>query len=536
MRCSKPEKGSSKPCELDLEPPKLSDEQREKILKNHKENLERARLETIRSHKKKQMLENENSERQKKNAESSRCSHAAASYAIEIDKNVPSKTLGIQPHIHPAQKRPIASPPTVPAKRPTHGTSLLWDNCASDKPPLADECRNNVRLPPQHLTTRAFRDGLVLHRKENTYVIASDETGAYEWKNFDKWRKFASKLHFEACKDDTATLISDGGMGVKKLGSGTYNIVVKPPKSQVPGWICDDCVYRMTRPDYSHRDGAYKYEKLRNAANEAYHAMFAALNDIGVNMHALVAYTALQSARTLRYGTIFVMERAKCDLAIEMTTMQTFRSGEIMAKNIVDLIRATSCCGVAFFDIKPGNVLLLKDDSCQEGYRYRLTDFDPTYFVITQRCWKSLMLLNLALFIAHTRNYPHANKEAQKGYLTFITPVVAQLIKCYASYDSEWLFGVASLCVPYSMMTNVDSSSTFSLQKTLCIMCSAYFYGHKIDKKMASASFPWETHRQDELMAHWRTPVNRSSWPQWKNYRFTPLIRQLLDFGLYKRL
>ena len=515
--------------ELDLSFPKLTEEQRMKMIASNKENMEKARAEAARHYKKN--IENAKEHKKMQNIKAPSASIASS---LRLNDFQTAKAIS-KPHVHPAnRKRPMDSPKTFPVKQRFKCTRLVWNDDASDK--LSFVCTHvecAVKYPPPDLASNAFRDGAIIVREGDSFVASGHLHEMSEWNDTTKWADLAANLHCVADPFDKVRLVNNTGTGMNLVGSGTFNVVVTPPKSKGPGWDCGDVVYRITRPDFKASDQSYKYNTLRKTASEAYNSMFAAINNIGANIHAIVGYTAPKPGRTLRYGTVYVIEKATCDLSSGMKTMKTEESGVIMGNHLVDLIYNASCCGIAFFDIKPGNILLIRDDSSKGGYKFRLADHDPDFFVISKLCWKSLMLLNMAIVLAHTRNYPHACLQSRRGFISSVEPLVRQLVERRGSYGSEWLFGARCLRMPFDIPEKIES--TFSFQKMLCIMSDSYFYGkHLRNDPIPSMRFAWCFDDQRQLEEYWKIPTNRNSWPLWRREAFKPLVIQLLEFAFEK--
>lgn len=523
--------------ELDLSFPKLTEEQRIKMIASNEENREKARAAAARQYKKciekEEQIRNAKKEEQIKNSNVAFSSTSTTTSLFLRDSLTEKATT--KAHVHPAnRKRRVDSPVTFPVKKRFRCARLVWHDDVSDKPSFEDtHVERVVSYPPSDLASDAFRDGVIIVRQGDSFVASGHAHDMSEWNDTTKWSNLAANLHCVADKHDKIKLVSNGGTGMELVGSGTYNVVVTPPKTTGPDWDCGDVVYRITRPDFKASNNEYSYTTLKKTAKEAYNSMFAAINDVGASIYAIVGFTAPKPGRTLRYGTVYVVEKATCDLSTGMKTMQTEESGVIMGNHLVELIYSASCCGIAFFDIKPGNILLIKDDNAKGGYKFRLADHDPDFFVISKQCWKSLMLLNLAIILPHTRNYPHTCLQSRKGFLSSVEPLVRQLLERRESYASQWLFDVRCLRMPFVIPENVES--IFCFQKMLCIMSDSYFYGKHLEKgAIASTMFPWCFDDQSELEEYWRTPKHRNSWPLWKRKTFKPLVIQLLEFALEK--
>ena len=207
---------------------------------------------------------------------------------------------------------------------------------------------------------------------------------------------------------------------------------------------------RITRPDATPR--RLRYEDVATTIKEAVCAAYATLNGIGVPIYSMACYEGITENRTLRYGSVHMMQRADMDLfrALEADTSREF--AHEAALKVTELLYRTARCGVAFFDIKPANILCCIANGSVEFF---LTDFDPMFFVRlpSEYDWHSLMLLNLALLSAHVRNMDTGtDNEGIFEWGRTVAPVLCQLVTFRSQYNSEWLF--------HARAARIDTRST----------------------------------------------------------------------------
>jgi hypothetical protein len=187
---------------------------------------------------------------------------------------------------------------------------------------------------------------------------------------------------------------------------------------------------------------------------------------------------------------------------------------------VTEMLYQASRCGVAFMDIKPANILEMK------GGTFRLTDYDPAFFLIVpEKDWRGLLLLNLAFLSCHVRN--GAFGTVSVGWASSVKPILTQLIDKRGSYDSGWLFAARSVRMDFEVPTD---SSDFELQRMMSVMATSYFYGKDV-KETSSAKWGWQTKDQAAINAHRRVPLNRKSWPPSWGGDYVPLIKQMVDFA-----
>jgi hypothetical protein len=378
----------------------------------------------------------------------------------------------------------------------------------------------------------AVRNGLVLVRQGDAY--ATDGLNDSAWYHTRTWRDLASRIRVNVDPNtDRVVLAADSEHGLAMVGGGKYNIVLQGTDPHALPQMSEQqsaaAVVRMTRPDPTPH-GDYRYENIDATVNEAVCTAFAALNKLSVPLYAIACYEGLSINRTLRYGSACLTKRADMDLFRALEAQRDdFEFGRDCAYAVTDLIYRASRCGIAFFDIKPSNILV-----CINGTEvdYYLTDFDPQFFVRLpdQYSWHSLMLLNVALLAAHVRNADFG--PSVDGWMAAVAPVLAQLIKYRSHYDSGWLFHARALRLEYKLL---EAHTPFDMQAYFAMMCTSYFYGDWLQKAARpgpSTRFQWDLRSEEALrpehMAQKQWPAE---WPPAWSGVHKPLIQQLVQFA-----
>ena len=529
------------------QPRRVSIEETERIRKLHEENRAKA-AEAGRRQREKQMekeQERRRMEQEHRNSMLEQQRLAAASLgpsALQHKAVGPSQQPPSRKRKEPSQyTSPHTAQPPLPKRRSTTATCrMVWRQDGAFGP--SKDTRDSyvdialkegtpvVYTPPVNFAANAVRDGLTIVMYDGAFRTMQ---GDDPWFASYPWGAMTSKL---VCKENSGNMkidiVSDGGLGLKRIGSGTFNLVVDPVPQVLPEWLKDkDVVYRITRPDSEGSgvtsDKSYKYQTLSTVTAEAENAMFASANMIGVGVHAIASYHGVRQGRTLRYGTVYALERADADLFRALERCQTFDGGALIAVQVTELLFKASRCGVAFFDIKPANILRMATRNGQGGF-FRLTDYDPAFFIrLPDQDWRTLLLLNLALLAAHVRNQTFASTN---GFCAAVAPVLRQLVRRRREfYKSDWLFDARSVRVGFELPEN---HGDFQMQRIFAVMSTSYFYREDL-KTTPSAKYRWEFKDQSLLDSYWRTPKNRYSWPpQWTGRGFKPLIEQLVDFAL----
>jgi hypothetical protein len=432
----------------------------------------------------------------------------------------------------PTSARPIYSDPADGAAREwPESFSCIYVRTGAPKPPCV----------PSKLVRDAFSTGITLFNTGGGY-----ETDGLSFDALARAEGWVCAVvrHVRLTSDDDGRVAKadTGPTGLKLVNSGSFNVAFRlgvggfalPPRivdaaSAAAGFRLgagDFCI-RMTRPTDNHEKS--KDTRLDEAVNEARYAMWASLAGIGVRVDALCAYRGEGCERTCRYGTLYVGRLAQQDLFgfLDKTARESdaFDAGVKAA----DACYEWSVRGVAFFDMKPANVLVVAHPD--GGVDFKLADFDPNFFmVLPDKDWKALMLLNLALLCAHARNLK--NKAAADGFARACRLPLEQLLDRRALYPSRWLFAARSVRVSFDYPKD---HSDFQLQLLLCAMATSYFFGKPGDAtpQKRSHEFGWEGRDQRALDRWWAVPANADSWPPaWVWGGHCPLIEQIVRFAL----
>jgi hypothetical protein len=372
----------------------------------------------------------------------------------------------------------------------------------------------------------AIRDGLAIRADSNGANFYTNGLDSDEWTKAYKWKELVSGLEVIEDKDRRTRIVADGGKSCMKIGQGTFNIVLSYPPMYVASDLPPNLAWRVTRPDKDDA-GDHRYQNTKTTVGELKNALFASSNRIGVSVHGVAAFEAMRPGRTMRHGIVMAMQRAECDLIRSLDSMRTEAEGSEAAEKMIDLLFRVSRMGIAFTDIKPGNVLAFKDkDGC---VFYRLTDYDPAFFIVTDKDWRSLLLLNLAFLSAHVHNTDFG--AAGRGWAKTAAPVLRQLIRRRNMYESDWLFAARSVAIEFR---EPRSLSDFELQRNVTSMWYSYFV-KRCGSGSRAAKFKWDRLKlnQRELDEHWEEPSRRDSWPRdWTTSEGGSLVKQMVDFAL----
>ena len=405
--------------------------------------------------------------------------------------------------------------PLVTHRRETLVERALREGCP--EPNEADES----------MIKDAIRDGLAIRSDANGARFFTNGLDPDPWTKATNWKKLVSDLKIAEDGEFRVEVVSDGGKGCSKIGQGTFNIVLSYPPCYAASYMPENLVWRVTRPDQDNT-GNYRYQNTSTTEGEIKNALFASSNRIGVAVYGVAAFEAIRSGRTMRHGIVMAMERAECDLVRFLDSMRTEAQGSKAAEQMVELLFRASRMGVAFTDIKPGNVLVFKDQD--GGVFYRLTDYDPAFFIMTDKDWQSLLLLNLAFLSAHV--YSADFGAVGIGWAKAVSPLLRQLVHNRWMYNSDWLFSARGFAVDFK--EPVDASD-FELQKNVTSMWYSYFV-KRCNKGGRASRFKWSSTMADnkrELDEHWKEPSNRRSWPTgWDRHDRNPLVKQIVDFAL----
>jgi hypothetical protein len=371
---------------------------------------------------------------------------------------------------------------------------------------------------PKHLVHDATSGGTAVLFRNGKHVVgdwADDRDSAAPWVSI------CSKVAL--CKrNGCVQLEHDGCIGLRLIGSGTYNVLVTVGHGEMPaGFPETGAVLRLTRPDSG---GGFRYRDLREVEVEMENALAAHANGVGVPIYAAACYQGPRVRRTLQYGMVCAMARG-VDLNQDLDGACTRTAGAEAAVACADLLYRLSRWGVAFLDVKPGQIIVLRRGATGGKPDYRLTDFDPDFFMRAHADWRALLLLNLALLAAHVRcRRPSA---ARQGFLDAAGPLLKQLVRTRSSYDSAWLFGVRAACVS---IEQPDSEGLMQVEQMLTVVCTSYFYGSSVASDSLARRFKWVKACSAELASFWAVPENRGRWPAWRKHT-PPLIEQLVQFA-----
>ena len=386
---------------------------------------------------------------------------------------------------------------------------------------------DGVRVVTDH---RMIKDGI-----QNGLAILGDaeglrfETNGLDlnpWTKVEKWKELVGEIVVEEDDDKNVDVFTCDGKKLETVGNGTFNVVITYPRNEVPESIPEHVVWRVTRPDVN-REGKLKYQTFEVANTEVANAIFSSQNKIGVPLYGVAAIEVRQPRHTVRYGLVMAMKRASHSLVASFKSMQCEKQGWEAAEKMIDLTFRASRAGVLFTDIKPGNVLEFPDTA--SGVEYRLTDYDPAFFMITDKEWPSLLLLNLAMLSAHVHNSKIG--LASRGWARAVGPLLRQLVSNAHMYDSSWLFLVR--CVGVSpRMLQINETHDFALQKSIAVIWTCYFKKRSPPTERSDV-FGWTNcdKNQCELNKHWKSHPN--SWPpSWSEADDKPLIEQLVELAL----
>ena len=499
-------------------------QERDDARKQHADNVERARQSAIRDQ-----------ERQRRQFEDARKQQDERNRGIS-DERAQRERVAAQIQMA-GNKRPQTG--TISQSRTQRGAKrvksedeklLVWDDSQlAFRETLSERAMHEGSVAAEqidiNLIGTSIRDGTAILCDRDGKTAATQRENASEWKMVSKWKELVSGLVvLEDCQGK-ARVQSDGGKGSSYIGSGTFNIVLEYPGEYRPVEHASNVAWRVTRPDKD--NGEYKYQSFDTCLSEMHNALFCSANGIGVPMHGVCAFEAPRTGRALRYGIVMAMMRAKCDLTRKLNKVATELEGGNLAEKAIDLLYRASRMGILFVDIKPANMLVM--DSGSDGEYFVLTDYDPAFFLRTDKDWHSLLLVNLALLSAHVHNADVG--PAGRGWAKAVSPILRQLVNLAPRYDSAWLFETRAVCVKFKQPLD---RSNFQRQRLLASMWSAYFYNQDTEG-LRSKRYPWKDVERNnaQLSSHWKRAVNLESWPpEWKGDAHYPLISQIVDFAL----
>ena len=485
----------------------MSEEERRRARKQFEENRAKARIAASRDQQKRWNQE----EKTKANKCARQEEHRKAKSELVCERKASPVTT-------------VQAPPSKRLKMVPNKCRLVWDELNIPEMSFEEIAMKEGTVKPQtnpkNFAHDAICDGLVIFGEGDGFYV--DGVNPCKWYHSNPWRDLASKVDSVEPPGGRLFLQTDGGIGMRKIGAGTFNVVVTVKNDHLPSWVPDNSVLRITRQDRE-KGRDYKYQTIEMIRNEAENAMYASANGFGVRVHAIAPFYGVRLGRSMRYGAVYILERAERDLCRHLESLCTISQGMATARSVTEMLFKASRYGVAFHDIKPGNILTLSSSFDS----FRLTDFDPAFFVVLPEAdWRALLLLNLTLLSCHVRNSDLG--PVSRGWATSVKPILMQLVNRKDEYDSKWLFEARSVNIPFDYSKN---KSDFEMQRMMAIMATSYLYGNNVPD-VTSKRWNWETKDQEALDSHWKIGCNRNSWPKdWtRNYR--PLINQMVEFSV----
>ena len=402
--------------------------------------------------------------------------------------------------------------------------------CVVEKPPSRD------------MSLDAFKNGLVIVRldADGRHTFGTRGLHPCPFARSGPWQEMASKLEVVLKKESRKiACVRAGDTGLEKLGSGTYNLVMRMRPGEghfaLPAWLIDvvsaalgraampseDVALRITRNDCG------DFPVLATIAGEVHNAVFASMNGIGPPLFAVAPLPAVKEHRTARYASVQVMRVAHCDLNKAFEYALRREDGVDIAIKLVHLLWDASIRGVMFVDIKPGNILGYQTS---RGLSFRLADTDPQFFLVMEpekRDWRALLLANLALLVAHVRNIQPPS-DVTDAFCAAVRPVLVELLNRRGEYDSLWLFEARTVEVSFQ---SPKDHGDFSLQRMFCTMATSYFFGRALHDCPSSSWPHWDREHQAALDEFWKRPANLTGWPPNWAPAYRPLVQQLVEFA-----
>jgi len=408
---------------------------------------------------------------------------------------------------------------------------LVWrEDCAFGTPQrdsLVDRALQEgpcvTSMVDMAMVTSSLRDGICISSTDNGNTFFMPFTDKDPWCNSIKWKEFISPIKLKK----NGTIVEFGGTCGRRIGCGTFNCVASFPPTKMPHWMPVNTAHRFTRPDKDPCGIDSKYQNEKTTTNEIKNAIFSSINGIGVKVYNIACFSAPREGRTLRYGMVMSLERGECDLLQAMANMNSEHDGIDVAEKCIDLLYRVSRCGVAFFDIKPANILVFKVND--GGTSLRITDYDPAFFLhVPGEDWRTLLLLNLCLLSTHVHNSCFG--AVGRGFAKGVAPTLRQLIRRRDDFDSDWLFAVRCVMVNFGEPRGI---SHFDLQKLFAGISTSYFFDPTRTGPAIKHSWKNRDDNQRTLNAHWETPLHRNRWPDsWEMHESEPLVKQMVDFCL----
>lgn len=487
--------------------------------RQHQENVERARVAAEREKARRQAeIEAKKAEERKQQA--------------AVQQQVPPKRPAPSPNVNSAKTETCkVVRRRAPQSQGQSNEILVWPDGNNARPSLIEVALSNGPLKPaqvpEHLARSCIADGLTIFRNDDD-TFTTDGLSNDPSKRSDYWKALVQHV----VVDDSqlkGKVIDVGGTGATRVGVGTFNVVVAFSDGVLPQWLPRRAVCRLTRPDCADSDDEFQYQNAVTVKRETNNLLFCALNGLGPELYSISVCSAPRPFQSPRFAQVVCMERAVCDMAKTLKNIGTFAEGALLAESCINLLAKASMLGVAFFDIKPGNILCMSDQFGGNPPDLRLTDTDPAFFLRIDKDWRALLLLNLALLGVHMYN---ADKgSVSRGFATTIKPALRQLIQKKDDYECDWLFRARCVEVGFEVPKN---QSDFELQRLFCSVSYSYFYSHE-RKEFLSFGNNWTNKEKNQttLDAYWASRANQNSWPpEWQSRDSDPLIVQLANLAI----
>ena len=400
--------------------------------------------------------------------------------------------------------------------------------------------KRKVKYVDRLILESAAACGLAIQVKEidGTLTTGNKED---EWSMSKRWTALTQGLHLamEPGFPDSPKSVINEECEWQVIGKGTYNIIVSPSEQQskCPASFSPTTAIRFNKPiNETSANDQVEYEddpelSIDMVIEGVQGALFASLNGVGAPIQTVVIHKLQCNPTENQYGTIYAMERAKCDFLSRFFRAKSKSDATLLTREITDLVHRASMLGIAFFDIKPANILCYNTVKDKDE-RFMLSDCDPTFFFVLQNVhWKSLFLLNLTLLSAHMVNMNKGGlvfDTSTTAWSAVVTPVLLNLTTIPRdNCENSWIFEVPAVRVNYRP---TNSKSRFELQRFLCAMTQEYFWGPRVSANTPTKVWKgWNRALQPILNTYWENNTQQSEWPCWPT-SYVPLIEQLVEF------
>lgn len=467
-------------------------------------------------------------DREKRSAEESQREEQSKGFKTQVETAamaVANFTVVTEQHTRqlPSKKQSTPTAPVKPVPK------LIWSS--DEYGEVEDETftdmvisEGRIHAIPADATflANAFRDGVTVICESDRMFTNGLEPDPFH-RSFE-WKKIASQV-VVTCNAGRTIVNAPPHLGVTRLGVGTYNAVISVKDDVLPSFVPVGSAIRITRNDRGGDNTDYKYMSIKDCVAEARNTIFCSFNGVGPRIYSVAAYTGIRNSSSIRYGAAYAIEKADADLHRVLARNSEWIHGERYGRACLDMIAKAARLGIFTADIKCSNVLCRQSSDLNP--ETVLTDCDGQFFLIRPDLdWRSLMLVNLAMLVAHVRN--GAFGDASRGFAAVCYPALHQLWKNRHSYDSNWLFKTPAAKVTFDILL---SESEFEIQKMFAIMATSYMYGESVMcENTSSAKYAWRLLDSNKLSDFWEAPENRSRWPPFAN-TVPPLITQICEFG-----